>query len=130
MTETAPFGKSRSGVASWYSAGKERSLKMEISAISQLSRLSSLFGDGQSAVSEATGEKALPFQSLFEEAIGNVKDTDAALQEEIYKLATGQTDNVHDVTIASTQASLSVDLLIQLRNSALEAYNQIMNISL
>lgn len=72
----------------------------------------------------------LPFQSVLQEAINNVKETDAALNEEIYKLTTGQTDNLHDVMIASQKASLSVDLLVQMRNKLLESYNEIMRMSI
>lgn len=69
---------------------------------------------------------AVPFQSLFEEAVGNVKQTDAALNGEIYKMTTGQSDNLHDVVIASQKASLSVELLVEMRNKVLDAYNEIM----
>ena len=72
----------------------------------------------------------LPFQSMFQEAINNVKETDASLNNEIYQLATGQTDNLHQVMIASQKASLSVDLLVQMRNKLLDAYNQIMSMSI
>ena len=38
-------------------------------------------------------------------------------------LATGQTDDPHTEPIAAAKAQLSLDLLIQLRNKALDAYN-------
>lgn len=80
----------------------------------------------------ATGTSSslsVPFQSLFEDAVNNVKQTDSNLNSEIYKLATGQSDNLHDVTIASQKASLSVDLLVQLRDKVLDAYNEVMRMS-
>ena len=70
---------------------------------------------------------AIPFQDMFTNAVNNVKATDAELNEEIYKLSTGQTDDLHNITIASAKASLSVDLLVELRNKALEAYKEIIN---
>ena len=45
-------------------------------------------------------------------------------------LATGQTDDAHTEPIAAAKAQLSVELLVQLRNKALEAYNEIMRINL
>ena len=45
-------------------------------------------------------------------------------------LATGQMDNPAEMSIASSQWSMSVNLLIQLRNKALDAYNELMRISL
>lgn len=70
------------------------------------------------------------FGSIFQDAINNVVETENAYQHEKYKLATGQTDDVHTVPIAGAKAQLSVDLLIQLRNKALDAYNEVMRINL
>ncbi|NCC86340.1 MAG: flagellar hook-basal body complex protein FliE [Clostridia bacterium] len=72
----------------------------------------------------------MSFQSIFKDAINDVKETNATLEDEAYRLATGQTDNLHDITIASTKASLSVELFVQLRNKALESYNSIMNMGI
>lgn len=77
---------------------------------------------------DATGEKSasgLPFVSFFTDAVENVKTTDAAKNQAIYDLAVGKTDNVHDVMIASNKATLAVNLLINLRNKALDAYKEI-----
>lgn len=80
--------------------------------------------------SSAAGASAqFPFQSLFEDAVSNVKQTGAAKDLEVEKLVTGQSDNLHEAVIASQKFSLSVDLLVQLRNKALDAYNEIMRIS-
>ena len=45
-------------------------------------------------------------------------------------MATGQLDNPAELTIASTKAGYAVDLLIQLRNKAVDAYNELMRISM
>ena len=71
----------------------------------------------------------LPFQDLFQDAINNVKTTNAYLDQQIYKLATGQTDDLPSLTIASQKATLSVQLLVQLRNKAMDAYNEVMRMS-
>ena len=72
----------------------------------------------------------LPFSDIFQSAIDNVRETDAAHAEKEYLLATGQLDNPAEVTITATQASMSVELLIQLRNRALDAYSELMRISM
>ena len=46
-----------------------------------------------------------------------------------YLMATGQLDNPALLTIASTKAQLSVDLLVNLRNKSMESYNELMRIS-
>lgn len=78
----------------------------------------------------ALADKAqLPFQSFFQDAVNNLKETDYAVQDEIYKLATGQSDDLHNIVIASQKATMSVQLLVQLRNKALDAYNEVMRMS-
>ncbi len=41
-------------------------------------------------------------------------------------VSTGKNGNIHDAMLASTQAELSFNLMVQLRNKALEAYNEVM----
>ncbi len=70
------------------------------------------------------------FKDVFSDAIQNVKDTQKNLEDKQYLLATGQIDDAHTVPIAAAEAQLSVDLLVQLRNKAVETYNELMRISL
>ena len=69
------------------------------------------------------------FGSLFGDLIQNVKDTDAELTQAEYLLSTGQLDNPVQVGIAGYKASIALDLLIQMRNRALEAYNELKNMN-
>ena len=48
------------------------------------------------------------FAEIFDSVIDSVKETDAEKNEKMYELATGQLDNPAEVTIAATQAELSV----------------------
>lgn len=75
-------------------------------------------------------EKGTPFTDIFHSAIQAVKETDAEKTQLEYLMATGQLDNPSLLTIASSKAQLSVDLLVQLRNKSLEAYNELSRITL
>lgn len=101
---------------------------MQFTPIQPIQAVSDLGKAAKAAQNQST-EKSLPFQDIFQNALQNVKTTDATLTEELNKLATGQTDDLHNVTIASQKATLSVQLMVQLRNKALDAYNEIMRIS-
>lgn len=84
---------------------------------------------------EKTNEKqedisSTPFDSIFRSAIDAVKEADAEKVEAEYLLATGQLDHPAAVQLASTKVELSVELLVQLRNKALDAYSELMRISL
>ena len=70
------------------------------------------------------------FGDIFRSAIENVKQTDAEKTEAEYLLATGQLDNPAALTIASTKSQIAVELLVQLRNKAMDAYSEITRINL
>ena len=104
-----------------------------MNAIAPITKISSLdelekLKDASSSASSSQAE--IPFKSLFETAVNNVKQTQSDYDSEVYKMATGQSDNLHDITIASSKASLSVDLLVQMRNKIVDAYDEVMRMSL
>ena len=70
------------------------------------------------------------FKSVFQEAINNVTQTENDLVNKQYLLATGQIEDAHSVMVASSQAQLAVDMLVSLRNKAMESYNELMRITL
>lgn len=72
----------------------------------------------------------VPFADIFQSAIDNVRQTDDDKNKMEYLLATGQLDNPAELTIASTKAAAAVELLIQLRNKALDSYSELVRISL
>lgn len=79
----------------------------------------------------ASSQNGFPvFADVFQNAINNVKQTDAEYSQAQYLLATGQLDNPAVATIAGTKATLSVQLLAELRNKALDAYSEIARMSI
>ena len=100
---------------------------MLITPIEKINSISDL--DSLSKVSSYGVSAGVPFQDLFRNAVENVKSTNADVNQELYKLTTGQSDDLHNIAIASTKATLSVQMLVQLRNKALDAYNEVMRMS-
>lgn len=76
----------------------------------------------------ASGESM--FTQIFQSMVDNVKETDAAKNEAYYALVTGQLDNPAEAIIAASQALTATQLLVQMRDRALDAYNELMRISL
>lgn len=70
------------------------------------------------------------FSSVFRSAIDSVKETDAEKNQMEYLLATGQLDNPAELMTALSKAQTATDLLIQMRNRTLDAYGELMRISL
>ena len=85
---------------------------------------------GTEKAPKVTETPELPFASIFQSAIENVRETDAEKNKLQYLLATGQLDNPAELTIASTEASIAVELLVQLRSKALESYNELIRMAL
>lgn len=92
--------------------------------------LTSLFAEEQTAGKVQETGLVGGFGSIFQSAIDAVKETDAEKTQMQYLMATGQLDNPVALSMASTKYELSVSLLVQLRNRALDAYNELMRISL
>lgn len=69
------------------------------------------------------------FKDLFTNMADNVTESEKNLEQQQYLLATGQIDDAHTVPIAAAQAQMSVDMLVQLRNKALDSYNELMRTS-
>lgn len=69
------------------------------------------------------------FASIFQNAIQNVKETDAEFTQAQYLLSTGQLDNPASALIALSKEEVAVNLLIQLRNRALDAYSELTRMS-
>lgn len=70
------------------------------------------------------------FASIFQQAVQNVRDTNAQQVNLEYQLTTGQIDNPAEVTLAISKASNAAILLMEMRNKALDVYNELMRISL
>lgn len=83
----------------------------------------------QTKEAEKTGENSL-FKNIFQGLVNNVTESEANLEQQEYLLSTGQIDDAHTVPVAAAQAQLAMDMLVQIRNKAVEAYNEVMRISL
>lgn len=70
------------------------------------------------------------FTKVFQDAIENVNKTENTVNQDEIKIATGQSDDIHSVMIDAAKAEMSLYLLVQVRNKALDAYNEIMRITL
>jgi flagellar hook-basal body complex protein FliE len=82
---------------------------------------------GSSATVSGTGQ--IPFQNVFRTAINQVKETQADVENQQYLLATGQLEDAHTLPIAEMKAQISLDMMLSLRNKALESYNELIKMN-
>lgn len=66
------------------------------------------------------------FMQHLESGIDNVNQIKKHADQKSTDLATGKEKNIHETMLAATQAELSFNLMVQIRNKALEAYQEVM----
>lgn len=66
------------------------------------------------------------FAAWFAQEVGAVNASVVATENDVKKLATGETQSLHEVMIHMEEAKLSFQLLAQVRNRLLEAYQEVM----
>lgn len=63
---------------------------------------------------------------FFQELVGKVNEMSLQSDQAIQQLVTGENRNLHETMIAVEKASISFTFMSQVRNKALEAYQEIM----
>jgi len=66
------------------------------------------------------------FAATLNEAIGSVNEMQKTSDKAAQDLATGRTDNVADVMIATEKADIALKLMVQVRNKIIDAYQEVM----
>lgn len=77
-----------------------------------------------------TNVKTVDFKDLLIESIEKVNQDQLFAEKMDEKLILGETDNIHDVLIASQKAELSLSFAVEIRNKILAAYKEIMRIQM
>ena len=83
--------------------------------------------------SGSTTETAGSFSSILDAAMENINTTNSYLSDmenEELKFAMGETENTHDLLIASMKASSALQYTVALRDKFLESYKELMNMQI
>lgn len=70
------------------------------------------------------------FKDVLASTVNQVKSTQQDVENKQYLLATGQLEDAHSLPIAEAKAAVSLDLLVALRNKAMESYNDLMRMNI
>lgn len=87
-------------------------------------------GQALPQIGKSENELYVPFKDILKNAVENAKETQRVAEQDILNVLSGQTDDLHTVIINSVKAELALQTMVQLRNKALESYNEIMRITL
>jgi flagellar hook-basal body complex protein FliE len=80
----------------------------------------------QAAASPAVGES---FGDLVLDSLDRLEAVQDRSDQLAVQAATGDLDDIHDYTIAATEASVTTQLTVAVRNRAIEAFSEIMRMS-
>lgn len=64
------------------------------------------------------------------DSLGEISDQMAANQEAVVNIALGDVDNLHQIIVGMERTRLSFEILMSVRNRALEAYQELMRMQL
>jgi len=92
---------------------------MEIQPISQQNN-----GINNSGAGGSVKDKS--FKSTINSFLTDVNNLLNDSGKQVQDLAAGKVDNIHDVMIAAEKANISLELVVEIRNKLLEAYQEMM----
>ena len=81
--------------------------------------------EGPSSTNSSAGA-GKSFADTLKDAVGSVNEMQKASDKAIQNLATGKTDNVAEVMIASEKADIAFKVMVQVRNKIIDAYQEVM----
>ena len=70
------------------------------------------------------------FSDFITSTINQVNESQTEGDLAIQKLNSGEAQNLHDVMISVEQADISLRMLVQIRNKAIQAYEEIMRMQI
>ena len=78
-----------------------------------------------------TSEPKITFADMIRKAVEDVNVTNAQTENDIISLVTGMaTDNLHNIEIEAIKADLALRTMVSVRNKILDAYSEVMRITL
>lgn len=77
-----------------------------------------------------TNTSTTSFANVLQGYLDNVNATVNQAEDLTTKAATGEINNIHDVTIASEKSKLALELTVSIRDKAVEAYQEMMRMQI
>ena len=84
--------------------------------------------DDSATPTPAPGDATPDFLELVKGFVGNVNDISLHSGKTIEAFAAGEITDIHQVMVAVQEAGLALDLLLEIRNRTLEAFQEIMRL--
>jgi len=75
-------------------------------------------------------EEQTSFRDIMMKALKEVSGLEKQADSITEDFIAGRTDSIHSVLIAAEKASISLELIVEIRNRVLDAYNEIMRMQI
>jgi flagellar hook-basal body complex protein FliE len=92
----------------------------------QLNPVGPASGAAAAGASQSTQGAGQAFGGMVLDGIERLEAVQDRSDKLAVQAATGDLDNIHDYTMAATEAKVTTELTVAVRNRALEAFNEIM----
>jgi flagellar hook-basal body complex protein FliE len=66
------------------------------------------------------------FSSMLKDSLKTVNESLVESEKMATDLATGKSSNIHETMLAATKAELGFNMMVQLRNKAIDAYQEVL----
>lgn len=94
-----------------------------------ISPLWEAFPTSKPQTTEAAASGGSIFADILKSTVNNVRETEDAVAKNEYLLATGQLDNPSVLQMSVLKADAAIQMLVQLRDKALNAYSELSRMS-
>lgn len=94
-----------------------------------ISPVQSVFDNENEQVKEVT-ESSPQFSDVFKEVFNDIQETQQQTNIDAVKLMQGEIDDLHTIYNNMTKASIAVETFVAVKNAAVDAYNQVLQISM
>lgn len=78
---------------------------------------------------QESGDNA-SFTDVFKQAFQNVQDTQKVCEEDNIKVALGEIDDLHTVALNTKKAAVALETFVAMKNTAVDAYKEIMSMGI
>jgi flagellar hook-basal body complex protein FliE len=70
------------------------------------------------------------FGAILAQAVGHVVDLENQSQQKIDRFLRGEDQELHDLMLSTQRAGMAFDMLLQVRNKVVQAYQEVMRMQL
>lgn len=75
---------------------------------------------------QMTADTSSDFSNILKASIENVNDTQLLAEKKTEALASGETEDLHDVMVTAQKAAITLETTVQVQRKVIDAYNEIM----